>query len=176
MAKHALPPETQRQARRARLRRSLPTAIPIVLAGGFLESADVPAYVHPLLFAFGAVLPLSLVDGLAKSLTRVLAERRARRGSSPRPRITYLVMALAWLAAGTAFALLAWAAGAVSTGPGKGADATATGLVWATMISICATLMMALRAATAGAAGRPSWFARLRAARPARTTADSRWP
>jgi hypothetical protein len=166
MAKHAAPREVQRQARRARLRQSVPSVVPIALACGFLESADVPAYVHPFLLAFGAVLPLWLVDGSAKILARVVAERRVRRGSSPRPRITYLVMALGWLVAGTAFALLAWAAGAVSTGPGKGEDALATGLVWATVISVCATLMMGLRAAAAGAGERPPWYARLRRAAP----------
>ena len=120
------------------------------LAVAFAGSADVPGYVHPFLVAFGAILPMALVDGTAKILARFVAERRARRGSSrPRPRLTYLVMALAWLVAGAASALLAWAAGETTTG----GDATATGLVWATMISTCATLMMALRAATAGAGG-----------------------
>jgi hypothetical protein len=157
MAKHELPREAQRQARRARLGQSLPIAIPIFLAAGFLETTNVPAYVHPLLVVFGGILPLLLIDRAATSLARVAAERRARRGSSPRPGIVYLLMALAWLAAATGFALLARA-------PGGSANAIAPGPVWAAMISVCAALMMALRAATTGAGRRPAWLARLRAA------------
>jgi hypothetical protein len=158
MAKHELPHEVQRQARRARLRQSLPIAVPIFLAAAFLETTDTPAYVRPLLVVFGGILPLLLIDAAAASLARVIAERRARRGSTPWPRTIYVLMALAWLVAGTAFALLARA-------PGAGADAIAPGPVWATMISVCAALMMALRAATAAAGQRPWWLGRLRAAR-----------
>jgi len=157
MAKHELPREAQRQGRRARLRHSLPIAVPIFLAAAFLESTNMPAYVRPFLVVFGGIVPLLLIDHIAASLGQAVAERRVRRGSSPRPRTAYLVMALAWLVAGTAFALLARA-------PGADADAFAPGPVWAAMISVCAALMMALRAATAGAGQRPSWFARLRAA------------
>jgi hypothetical protein len=60
--------------------------------------------------------------------------------------------------AGGGAALLAWAAGASPTGE----DWIATGLVWATMISLCAALMMAGRALTAGAPKRPAWLARRR--------------
>lgn len=42
----------------------------------------------------------------------------------------YLLMALGWALAGVAGALLAWAAGARSTGSGAGEDWIATGLVW----------------------------------------------
>jgi len=64
-------------------------------------------------------------------------------------------MALGCALVGGALALLAWAAGANPTGE----DWIATGLVWATMISVCATLLMAGRALTAGTGRGPAWLA-----------------
>ena len=119
---------------------------PVFFACAFMDSTDVPCYVHPLLAAFGALLPLTVIGGLATAAANSLGERRARRLMRPRAKMTYLFMALGWSLAGGTGALLAWAAGARSTGPGAGEDWIATGLVWATMISACATLMMISRA------------------------------
>lgn len=115
-----------------------------------------PWYYHPFLVAFGAVLPLTVINMLATATASFLAKHRAKRLMQPNPRATFLLMALGWALAGVACALLAWAAGARSTGPGVGEDWIATGLVWATMISACATLMMLGQALTAGTAKSPA--------------------
>jgi uncharacterized membrane protein YraQ (UPF0718 family) len=142
---------------RARWQRRRPVSVasllPIGFAVEFLGSADVPPYVQPFLIVFGAVLPLMVIGATATATANAAADRRARRSMRPRPRSAYLFMALGWALAGGAAALLAWAAGARSTGPGVGEDWIATGLVWATMISACAVVMMLIRALTAG--GRP---------------------
>jgi hypothetical protein len=95
-----------------------------------------------------AALPLLLIDGLAVAIEDRVGERRAARLKRPRPRMPYLWLALGWALACTVSALAAWAAGARPTGPGVGEDWIATGLVWATMISACAALMMAGSALT----------------------------
>jgi hypothetical protein len=135
---------------------------PVAIASRFVEQTDTPWFFLPFLIAFGAMLPLAAIGGLATVAADVVAERRARRLMRPRPRLVYLFMALGWALAGGAGALLAWAAGARSTGPGAGEDWIATGLVWGTMISACATLMMISRTLTAGTAGRPSWLSGVR--------------
>ena len=122
----------------------------VAFAAKFLGSADVPAYLSPVLAIFGAMLPLALIGMLATATANRLGDRRASRSLRPRLRATYLFMALGWALAGGAVALLAWAAGARSTGPGVGEDWIATGLVWATVISACAVLMMLGRVLTAG--------------------------
>ena len=66
----------------------------------------------------------------------------ARRSMRSRQRVAYLLLAMGWATAGVASGLAAWAAGARSTGPGVGEDWIATGLVWSTMICICATVIM----------------------------------
>jgi polyferredoxin len=142
-----------RQARRSRQQRPasvwrlLVNFYPVFLAGGFMESADARWYLHPFLDAFGALLPLTVIGLLATVTANFFGERRARRQLAPRPRTAYLCMALGWALVGGASALLAWAVGAKPTGP---EDWIATGLVWATMICVCATLMMLGRALTAG--------------------------
>jgi hypothetical protein len=121
---------------------------PIALASVFVDSADVPWYYRPLLIVFGAILPLAVIGASATTAANHLADLRARRLRRPRPRATYLLMALGWALAGVLGALLAWLAGARPTGPGVGETWIATGLVWATMISGCAALMMIGRALT----------------------------
>jgi hypothetical protein len=152
----------RRQRRSADVGRFVVSFYPVAIASGFMEQADTPWFFHPFLIAFGAMLPLAAVSGLATAAANVVAERRARRLKMPRPRLVYLFMALGWALAGGAGALLAWVAGARSTGPGVGEDWIATGLVWLTMISACATLMMIGRALTAGTARRPSWLSGVR--------------
>jgi hypothetical protein len=155
---------SRRQRQPVSVWRWIVAVYPVALAGGFVDSADVPWYYHPFLIAFGAMLPLAAIAGFATVTANVFAERRARRLIRPRPRATYLLMALGWALAGAMGALLAWAAGAR---PGGGEDWMATGLVWATMISACATLMMIGRAVTVGTARGPAWLARRRTVRPA---------
>jgi len=146
LLRRALLPKRTRQP--ASVWRFLACNYPVFFAVTFMDSTDVRWYFHPVLAAFGALLPLTVIGGLATSAANSLSERRARRLLPPRPRITYLLMALGWSLAGGTSALLAWAAGARPTGPGAGEDWIATGLVWATMITACATLMMLSRALT----------------------------
>ena len=138
--------------------RFLAAYYPLFFACAFMDSTDVPWYVHPLLDGFGALLPLTVIGRLATTAANALGERRAGRLMRPRPRVTYLFMALGWSLAGGTTALLAWAAGAKPTGPGTGEDWIATGLVWATMISACATLMMIGRVLTSSGKAGGRWF------------------
>jgi hypothetical protein len=94
------------------------------------------------LAVFAALLPLLVIAWLATVVVSLDDERRARRSMRSRPRATYLLLAMGWVTVGVASGLAAWAAGARSTGPGVGEDWIATGLVWSTMICICATVMM----------------------------------
>ncbi len=123
-----------------------------------MASTDAPRYLHPFLVMFGALLPMTVIGLTATGVANHIGEWRARRLLRPRPRATYWLMALGCLLAGGSTALLAWAAGANPSGE----DWIATGLVWATMISVCATLMMAGRALTAGTASGPAWLIRLK--------------
>jgi hypothetical protein len=122
-----------------------------------MESTDVPGYLHPVQAVFFAMLPLAVIDALMTVAANFLGERRARRPMPLRPRVSYLFLAVGWVLVGGACALLAWAAGAGSTGPGLGRDWIATGLVWATVISCCAAVMTIGRALPAGNA---RWLAR----------------
>jgi hypothetical protein len=122
-----------------------------------MESTNVPGYLHPVQVVFFAMLPLAVFDAFGTVAANFLGERRERRGLPPRPRGDYQVLALGWAAIGGACALLAWAAGARSTGPGVGEDWIATGLIWATVISACAAVMAIGRAVPSGAVG-PTWL------------------
>lgn len=131
---------------------------PTLVAVALVDSADVPWYYHPVLMVFGAMLPMVVIYMLSIATANLLAGRRVRRLMQPRPRVMYLLMALGWALASGAWGLLAWAAGARSTSLGVGEDWVATGLVWATMISACATLMMLGQVLTARAARGTSRF------------------
>ena len=119
-----------------------------------------PGYYHPLQAVFLALLPLAVLDALGTFAASLLSERLARRGRPPRPRADYSLLALGWTLASGAWALLAWAAGAWPTGPGVGQDWIATGLIWATVISACAAVMLIGRAIPPGTVRRPVWLAR----------------
>ena len=116
--------------------------VPVCMACSIENSADVPWYLKSVLAVFAALLPLLVIAWLATVVVSLDDERRARRPLRSRPRVTYLLLAMGWVTAGVASGLAAWAAGARSTGPGVGEDWIATGLVWSTMICICATIMM----------------------------------
>ncbi len=79
-------------------------------AGGYMESTNVPGYLHPVQAVFLAILPLAILDGFGTVAVNFLAERRARRGRPPGPRVDFLFLALGWALIGGACALLAWAA------------------------------------------------------------------
>jgi hypothetical protein len=123
-----------------------------------MDSADVPWYYHPFLVFFGALLPMAVIGWHATTVANFVGERRAQRLLRPRPKATYWLMALGCALVGGGAALLGWAAGANPAGE----DWIATGLVWATVISASATLMMAGRALTVGTARRPAGLARRR--------------
>lgn len=109
-----------------------------------------PGYLHPVQAVFFAMLPLAVIDAFTTVAANSLGEGRARRLRPLRPRVAYLFLALGWVLIGGACALLAWAAGAWTTGPGGGADWMATGLVWATVIGCCAAVMTIGRALPSG--------------------------
>jgi hypothetical protein len=116
--------------------------VPVGMACSIENSADVPWYLKSVLAVFAALLPLLVIAWLATVVVSLDDERRARRSMRSRPRATYLLLAMGWAMVGVASGVAAWAAGARSTGPGVGEDWIATGLVWSTMICICATVMM----------------------------------
>ena len=143
------------------------SAIPVMIAGGFMEQRDVPWFWHPFLVAFGAVLPLGAVGLLATAAVNAVAGRRARRGAKPRPRLCYLLMALGCAAAAVVFRLLGWAAGG---GPDGTGDWIVTAVGWSFMISVCAAFMMISGAITARPNRGQAWLARVRAALPSRSS------
>jgi len=176
MGRHATPAgpegrEARRRLQGERRRRRYPGGVwryltgglAFAAAGGYMESTDVPGYLHPVQAVFFALLPLAVFDALGTVAANFLAERRARRRLPPRPRAAYSLLAAGWALIGGACALLAWAAGARTTGPGVGEDWIATGLIWATVICGCAALMTIGRAIPVGAV-RPARLARGRAA------------
>jgi hypothetical protein len=117
--------------------------VPVCVACSVENSADVtPWYLKSVLAVFAALLPLLVIAWLATVVVSLDDERRARRSRRSRQRAAYLLLAMGWVTAGGASGLAAWAAGARSTGPGVGEDWIATGLVWSTMICLCATIMM----------------------------------
>jgi len=175
MGRHATPAgpegrEARRRLQGERRRRRYPGGVwryltgglAFAAAGGYMESTDVPGYLHPVQAVFFALLPLAVFDALGTVAANFLAERRARRRLPPRPRAAYSLLAAGWALIGGACAL-AWAAGARTTGPGVGEDWIATGLIWATVICGCAALMTIGRAIPVGAV-RPARLARGRAA------------
>jgi hypothetical protein len=143
----------QRQRRPADVWSFVVSCCPIGIAIAFMEQTDVPGYFHPLLVVFGAILPLAAIGVLATRTANLIADRRARRLAKPRPRLTFLWMALGWAVAAVAFRLLGWAAGG---GPDGTGDWIVTGVGWSFMISVCAALTMAGRALTAGSGRRPT--------------------
>ena len=150
VGRHAAPagPEgrqTRRRLQAARRRRQYPGGlwryasggVAFAAAGAYMESTDVPAYVHPVQAVFAAMLPLAVLDAFSTSAATFLNERRAARRRAPRPRVTFALLALGWALIAGVCALLAWAAG-----PGW----VATGLIWATVICACAGAMTIGRA------------------------------
>jgi len=170
MGKHATPAgpdgrEARRRLQGERRRRHYPGGVwryltgglAIAAASGYMESTNVPGYYHPVQAVFLALLPLAVVDAFGTFAENFLSERHARRGRPPGPRVIFLFLALGWALIGGACALLAWAAGARTTGPGVGEDWLATGLIWATVISACAAVMLIGRAIPPGTVSRPAW-------------------
>jgi hypothetical protein len=134
-----------------------------MIASGFMDQTDVPWLLHPVLIAFGALLPMAAIAMLATAAVNTITERRARRLAQPRPRLCYLLLALGWVVAAAVFRLLGWAAGG---GPDGTGDWIVTAIGWSFMISACAALMMITRAITARNVKRPAWLARLRTSQP----------
>jgi len=176
MGRHATPAgpegrEARRRLQSQRRRRRYPgglwryvtAGLAFAAAGGYMESTDVPLYLHPVQAVFFALLPLAVFDALGTVAANFLAERRALRNLPPRPAGAYSLLAAGWALTGGVCALLAWAAGARPTGPGVGEDWIATGLIWAAVICGCAALMTIGRAVPVDAAT-PGWLARGRAA------------
>ena len=176
MGRHATPAgpegrEARRRLQGERRRRRYPggvwryvtAGLAFAAAGGYMESTDVPLYLHPVQAVFFALLPLAVFDAFGAAAANFLTERQARRHRQARPRAAYSLLAVGWALIGGACALLAWAAGARPTGPGVGEDWIATGLIWATVICGCAALMAIGRAVPVGRV-RQAWLARGRAA------------
>ena len=177
MGKHATPAgpdgrEVRRRLQGERRRRHYPGGgwryltggLAIAAASGYLESTNVPGYLHPVQAVFLALLPLAVLDAFGTFAANFLGERQARRGRLPRPRVSFLFLALGWALIGGACALLAWAAGAWPAEPGVGQDWIATGLIWAIVISACAAVMLIGRAAPVETVRRPARLAHRRAA------------
>jgi hypothetical protein len=154
MGKHAAPAgpdgrEARRRLQAERMGRRYPGGVwryvtgglAFAAAGGFLATVNEPRYYAPLLLLFGALLPLAVVDVGATAVARVVSGRRERRLMPLRPRATYLFLALGWLVIGAVFGLLA--------------SSAATWLVWATVISGGAAVMLIGRAFPSGTAWWP---------------------
>ena len=130
-------PEGRAARRELRARRSADawrfgvSAVPVMIASGFMDQTDVPWYLHPFLVAFGALLPMTAIAMLATAAVNAIAERRARRSAKPRPWLSYLFLALAWAVAAAVFRLLGWA-------PDGTGDWIVTAVGWSFMISVCA--------------------------------------
>src|ERR1700733_1491897 len=143
MGKHATPAgpegrEVRRRLQGERRRRHYPGGgwrylaggLAIAGASGYMESTNVPGYLHPVQAVFLVLLPLAALDAVGTFAANVLGERRARRGRPPGTPVDFLLLALGWSLIGGACALLAWAAGAWATGPGVPQGWIATGLIW----------------------------------------------
>jgi peptidoglycan/LPS O-acetylase OafA/YrhL len=119
--------------------------------GGFLATVNEPRYLAPVLLLFGALLPLAAFDAGATVVVRIVGERRERRLTPPRPRATYLFLALSWLVIGVVFGLLT--------------SSASTWLIWATVISGSAAVMLIGRALPSGTSWRPGRLAAVSLAR-----------
>jgi hypothetical protein len=177
MGKHATPAgpdgrEVRRRLQGERRRRHYPGGVwryltgglAIAAASGYMESTNVPGYLHPVQAVFLALLPLAVLDAFGTFAANFLGERRTRRGGPPRPRVNFLFVALGWALLSGGCALLAWAAGAWPSRPGGGQDWIATGLIWAMVITACAAVMVIGRAIPVGGVKRPAWPTRQGAA------------
>jgi hypothetical protein len=111
--------------------------VAFAVAGAYMESTDVPGYLHPVQAVFAAMLPLAVMDALSTSAATFLNERRAARRRAARPRVTFALLAVGWALIAAACGLLAWAAGH---------GWVETGLIWATVICACAAVMTIGRA------------------------------
>jgi hypothetical protein len=170
VGKHEVPSGPDGQAARRELRRQKQqrraadagrlavSGLPAAIASGFMAQTDVPFFVHPFLIAFGALLPLFVIGGLATRSANFIGDRRTRRLAKPRPRRPYLWMALGCAVTAAVFRLLVWA----EESPGGSGDWVAAGLRWAALIGACAAFMMAGRALTAGHGAPSAWLSRLR--------------
>ncbi len=177
MGKHATPAgpegrEARRRLQGERRRRHYPGGgwryltggLAIAGASGYMESTNVPGYLHPAQAVFLVLLPLAALDAVGTFGANVLSERRARRGRPSGPQVDFLFLALGWSLIGGACALLAWAAGGWATGPGAGQGWIAAGLIWAMVISACAAVMLVGRAVPVSTVTRPTGLAHRRAA------------
>jgi hypothetical protein len=163
MGKHAAPAgpdgrEARRRLQAERMGRRYPGGVwryvtgglAFAAAGGFLATVNEPRYYAPVLLLLGALLPLAVVDSGAAVIASFLSGRQVRRQLAPQPRATYLFLALGWIVVGAVCGLLASSAVA------------ATWLLWATVISGSAAVMLIGRALPSGTAW---WPGRLSAVR-----------
>lgn len=158
--------EVRRRFQRERRRRRYPGGfwryftggLAFAAAGGYLESTDVPGYLHPVQAAFLGLLPLMVLDIFGTIAANFLDERRARRGMVPGARVNFLFLAVGWALTSTACGLLGWADGAWATGTSAGQDWITTGLIWGMVISACASIMLVGRAIPAGTGRRLAWL------------------
>jgi len=155
--------EVRRRLQSARRRRHYPGGawryltggLAIAAASGYMESTNVPGYLHPVQAVFGVLLPLAVIDAFGTAAAGFLGQGRGRLGPLS-PRSAFLLLGLGWAVTAGACALLAWAAGAWTNGP-AGPDWLATGLVWAVVISACAAVMVIGRALPTATAVRAAW-------------------
>jgi hypothetical protein len=154
MGKHAAPAgpdgrEARRRLQAERMGRRYPGGVwryvtgglAFAATGGFLATVNEPRYYAPVLLLFGALLPLAAVDAGAAVIAGFVSGRRESRQLPPRPRATYLFLALGWLVIGVVFGLLA--------------SSAATWLVWATVVSGGAAVMLIGRVLPSGTAWWP---------------------
>ena len=157
MGKHAAPAgpdgrEARRRLQAARMGRRYPGGVwryitgglAFAAAGGFLATVHEPRYYAPVMLLLGALPPLAVVDSGATVIVSFLSARWERRLEPLRPRAAYLFLALGWIVVGAVCGLLA-----------SSANDGATWLVWATVISGSAAVMLVGRALPSGTAWWP---------------------
>src|ERR1700722_17379872 len=111
--------EARRRLQGERRRRRFPggvwryvtAGLAFAAAGGYMESTDVPMYLHPVQAVFFALLPLAVFDALGAAAANFLTERQAWRHRPARPRAAYSLLAVGWALIGGGCALLAGAGG-----------------------------------------------------------------
>ena len=109
MGRHAAPAgpdgrEVRQRLKRARRRRHYPASqwryvtggLAFAAAGAYMESTSVPFYYHPFQAAFGAVLPLALLDLFGTKAASFLGTRRTPWLGPLRPRAAYSALAVGW--------------------------------------------------------------------------------